>query len=71
MEKQQNQFDETFDVLVVGSGCGGLTAALTADIASCSITSAPIGPKLGKGKKPADGPTNSSAQVLPLARRTN
>ena len=36
MEKQQNQFDETFDVLVVGSGCGGLTAALTADIASPS-----------------------------------
>ena len=44
---------------------------LTADIASCSITSAPIGPKSGKGKKPAAGPTNSSAQVFPLARRTN
>ena len=28
------QFDEIFDVLVVGSGCGGLTAALTADIAN-------------------------------------
>ncbi|MDC0198579.1 FAD-dependent oxidoreductase [Pseudomonadota bacterium] len=28
------QFDEIFDVLVVGSGCGGLTAALTADISN-------------------------------------
>ena len=44
---------------------------LTADIASCSITSAPIGPRLGKGRKPAAGPTNSSAQVLPLARSTS
>ena len=30
------QFDEIFDVLVIGSGCGGLTAALTADIANPS-----------------------------------
>ena len=28
------QFDEIFDVLVIGSGCGGLTAALTADISN-------------------------------------
>ena len=28
------QFDERFDVLVIGSGCGGLTAALTADISN-------------------------------------
>ena len=30
------QFDEIFDVLVIGSGCGGLTAALTADISNPS-----------------------------------
>ena len=29
-----DQFDEIFDVLVIGSGCGGLTAALTADISN-------------------------------------
>ena len=28
------QFDEIFDVIVIGSGCGGLTAALTADISN-------------------------------------
>ena len=30
------KFDETVDVLVVGSGCGGLTAALTANITNAS-----------------------------------
>jgi 3-oxosteroid 1-dehydrogenase len=30
------QFDEIFDVLVIGTGCGGLTAALTADISNSS-----------------------------------
>ena len=30
------QFDEFFDILVIGSGCGGLTAALTADIVNPS-----------------------------------
>ena len=30
-----------------------------------------MGPRLGSGKKPSAGPTNSSAQVLPLARSTN
>ena len=43
----------------------------TADIDSCSIISALIGPRLGNGKNPAAGATISSAQVLPLARRTN
>ena len=32
MAKNINQFDEVVDVLVVGTGCGGLTAALTASI---------------------------------------
>ena len=36
MTNNQNQFDKTVDVLVVGSGCGGLTAALTANISNGS-----------------------------------
>ena len=34
MSQPLDLFDEIVDVLVVGSGCGGLTAALTADIAN-------------------------------------
>lgn len=36
MTNNHNQFDKTVDVLVVGSGCGGLTAALTANISNGS-----------------------------------
>ena len=46
-------------------------SGFTVDIANCSMTSAPIGPRSGSGRKPAAGATNSSAQVLPLASRTN
>jgi len=30
------QFNKSVDVLVIGTGCGGLTAALTADISNSS-----------------------------------
>ncbi|MDG2347305.1 MAG: FAD-binding protein [SAR86 cluster bacterium] len=36
MSVSHDQFDKTVDVLVVGTGCGGLTAALTADISNPS-----------------------------------
>ncbi len=41
------QWDETFDVVVVGSGAGGLTAALTAQAAGARVVLVEKGPKYG------------------------